>query len=89
MGKDLQHHIRQRTDLQNIQRTQETCHQKNKLFNFKKMGYRPKPEHSTDEYNGQKILKEMLNMLSHQRKANQNNSEIPSYTCQNDQDQKQ
>ena len=30
----------------------------------------------------------MLNILSHQRNSNQNNSEIPSYTCQNGQYQK-
>ncbi|KAL6053007.1 hypothetical protein STEG23_023178 [Scotinomys teguina] len=30
-----------------------------------------------------KTLKEMLNILTHQRNANQNNSTIPSYTCQN------
>ena len=30
----------------------------------------------------------MFNFLSHQRNANQNNSEISSYTCQNGQDQK-
>ena len=29
----------------------------------------------------------MLNILSHQRNANQNNSEIPSYNCKNGQDQ--
>ncbi|KAL6032546.1 hypothetical protein STEG23_038055, partial [Scotinomys teguina] len=31
----------------------------------------------------QKTFKEMLNILTHQRNANQNNSKIPSYTCQN------
>ena len=30
----------------------------------------------------------MLNILSHQRNANQKTAEIPSYTCKNDQDQK-
>ena len=30
----------------------------------------------------------MLNILSHQRNANQNNSEISSHTCKNGQDQK-
>ena len=30
----------------------------------------------------------MLNILSHQRNANQNNSEILSYTCKNGQNQK-
>ena len=30
----------------------------------------------------------MFNILSHQRNANQNNSEIPSYTCKNGQDKK-
>ena len=33
------------------------------------------------------MLKEMPNILSHQRNANQNNTEIPTYTCQNGQDQ--
>ncbi|KAL6085083.1 hypothetical protein STEG23_025969 [Scotinomys teguina] len=33
--------------------------------------------------NGRKTFKDMLNILTHQRNANQNNSEIPSYTCQN------
>ncbi|KAL6091243.1 hypothetical protein STEG23_026825 [Scotinomys teguina] len=33
--------------------------------------------------NGQKTFKDMLNILTHQRNANQNNSEIPSYACQN------
>ena len=33
-------------------------------------------------------LKKMLNIISHQRNENQNNSEIPSYTCKNVQDQK-
>ena len=32
--------------------------------------------------NGQKTLKVMLNILSDQGNANQNNFEIPSYTCQ-------
>ena len=30
----------------------------------------------------------MLNILTHQRSTNQNNSEIPYYTCQNGKDQK-
>ena len=30
----------------------------------------------------------MFNILRHQRNANQNNSEIPTYTCKNVQDQK-
>ncbi|KAL6055393.1 hypothetical protein STEG23_016973 [Scotinomys teguina] len=33
--------------------------------------------------NGQKTFKDMLNTLTHQRNANQNNSKIPSYTCPN------
>ncbi|KAL6091912.1 hypothetical protein STEG23_030279 [Scotinomys teguina] len=33
--------------------------------------------------NGQNSFKEMLNILTHQRNANQNISKIPSYTCQN------
>ena len=31
---------------------------------------------------------EMLNILRHQRNANQKNTEIPFYICQNGQDQK-
>ena len=34
------------------------------------------------------VCVEMLNLLSHQRNANQNNAEISSYTCQNGWDQK-
>ena len=34
------------------------------------------------------MLKEMVNILSNQRNANQNNCEIPSYTCHNGQDKK-
>ena len=33
-------------------------------------------------------LKKTLNILIHQRSANQNNSEILPYTCKNGQDQK-
>jgi hypothetical protein len=33
--------------------------------------------------NGQETIKEILNVLSHQENANQNDSEIPSYTNQN------
>ncbi|KAL6090488.1 hypothetical protein STEG23_023931, partial [Scotinomys teguina] len=41
-------------------------------------------EFTAEEYQMvQKTLKEMLNILTHQRNANQNNSKIPSYTCQN------
>jgi hypothetical protein len=36
--------------------------------------------------NGQKALKEMVNVFSHQENVIQNNSEIPSYTCQNSSD---
>ena len=34
--------------------------------------------------NGKKTLKKLLNIPSHQGNANQNDSEIPSYTSQND-----
>ena len=37
---------------------------------------------------GQKSLMEMLNMISHHRNENQNNSEILYYTCENKKDQK-
>ncbi|KAL6091824.1 hypothetical protein STEG23_020139 [Scotinomys teguina] len=40
-------------------------------------------EFTAEEYRMAKDIKEMLNILTHQRNANQNNSEIPSYTCQN------
>ncbi|KAL6055662.1 hypothetical protein STEG23_034224, partial [Scotinomys teguina] len=33
--------------------------------------------------NGQKTFMELLNILSYQGNSNQNDSEIPSYTCQN------
>ena len=47
------------------------------------MGYRSKQRILNRRFlNGQKILKEMVNILSHQGNANQNGSEIPSYTCQ-------
>ena len=53
------------------------------------MGYRPKQRILNSKIsNGQKTLKEMLSFLSHQRNANQYNSEIPSYTCKNGQDKK-
>ena len=29
------------------------------------------------------LIKEMLNMFCHQKNANQNNSDVPSYTCKN------
>ncbi|KAL6083254.1 hypothetical protein STEG23_032570 [Scotinomys teguina] len=48
------------------------------------MGYRVKQRiYGRRISNGRKTFKEMLNILSHQRNDNQNNSEIPSYTCQN------
>ncbi|KAL6069996.1 hypothetical protein STEG23_001505 [Scotinomys teguina] len=51
---------------------------------IEKMGYRTKQRiYSRRISNGGKTLKEMLNILTHQRNANQNNSKIPSYTCQN------
>ena len=53
------------------------------------MEYRPKQRTLNGEiYNGLKTLKEMFNILSHQRNSSQNNSENPSYTCMNGQDQK-
>ena len=56
---------------------------------IKKMDYRPKQKTFKRRiYNGWKTLKEMLNILSQQRNANQNNFEIPSYTCINGQDPK-
>ena len=38
--------------------------------------------------NGQKTFKELFNIFSHEENANQNDSKIPSYTCQNGYDQK-
>ena len=38
--------------------------------------------------NGQETLKEVFNIINLQGNANQNDSEIPSYTCQNGYDQK-
>ena len=84
--KDLhQPYIGQSSDFQIMQKTQETSHQKNKQCN-RKAGYRPNRELLTES--NLKWLKVMFNILSHQRKANQNNSVIPFYTCQNGQDQK-
>ncbi|KAL6085047.1 hypothetical protein STEG23_014217 [Scotinomys teguina] len=52
---------------------------------IEKMGYRAKQRiYGRRISNGRKTFKEMLNILTHQRNANQNNSKIPSYTCQND-----
>ncbi|KAL6089780.1 hypothetical protein STEG23_020340 [Scotinomys teguina] len=53
------------------------------------MGYRAKQRiYGRRISNGQKTFNEMLNILTHQRNANQNNSKIPSYTCQNGKDKK-
>ena len=84
MGKDLhQPHTEQRTDLQNIQRTQETRHQ-NTIHSNLTMGYRSKQRILNRRIsNVQKTLKEMLNILSHHRNTNQNESEVSSYTIQN------
>ena len=41
-------------------------------------------EFSTEESLMTKTLKELFNNLSYQGNANQNDSKIPSYTCQND-----
>ena len=38
--------------------------------------------------NGQEALKEMFKVLSNQRNASQNNSEVPPYTKLNGKDQK-
>jgi hypothetical protein len=49
------------------------------------MGYRSKQGiFNRGISNGQEVLKEMFGILNHQRNANQNNSEIPSYTHLND-----
>ena len=45
-----------------------------------------KRELSTNEPKKAERHKEMLNILSYQRNAHQNNSEIPSYTYKNGQD---
>ncbi|KAL6050874.1 hypothetical protein STEG23_017886, partial [Scotinomys teguina] len=51
---------------------------------IEKMAYRAKQRvYGRRILNGRKTLKEMLNILTHQRNENQNNSKIPSYTCQN------
>ncbi|KAL6038710.1 hypothetical protein STEG23_033145 [Scotinomys teguina] len=53
------------------------------------MGYRAKQRiFGRRILNGRKTFKEMLNVLTHQRNANQNSSKIPSYTCQNGYDKK-
>ena len=76
--KDLhQPLIRQRSDLQNIQRT------------HKKLSADLNRELSTEEYKmAERHLRKCSTSFSHQRNANQNNSEISSYTCKNGQDQK-
>ena len=52
------------------------------------MGYRPKQKINNRRIsNGQKTL-EMFNILNHRGNANPNDSEIPSYIFQNDQDPK-
>ena len=54
---------------------------------IKKWGTELNRDFSTEEFQmilkDQKILKDMFNFFSYQRSENQNNSEIPSYTCQN------
>ena len=51
---------------------------------IKKWGIELNREFSTEEVQmGKKTLKVKLNFLSDQGNANQNNFEIPSYTCQN------
>ena len=53
------------------------------------MGYRPKQRTlNRGISNGQKTLKEMLNIFSHQRNANQKNFKTTSYACKNGQEQK-
>ena len=52
------------------------------------MGYRPKEKISTEKSQMAERHEEIFNILSHQRNASQNNSEILSDTCQNVQDQK-
>jgi hypothetical protein len=50
----------------------------------KKMGYRSKQIIlNRGISNVRETLKEMFNIFSHQKNANQNNPEISSYTCQN------
>ena len=52
------------------------------------MGWCLNRELSKEEtQNDWEALKEILNIFSHQGKAKQNNSEIPSYTCHNGNDQ--
>jgi hypothetical protein len=47
------------------------------------MGTELNKEFSTDKYQmAEKHLKKMLNILNHQRNANQNNPEIPPHTTQ-------
>jgi hypothetical protein len=52
------------------------------------MGYRAKQRiYNRKNSNGQKSLKEMFNILSHQGNTNKNDPEIPLYTSQNGSDQ--
>jgi hypothetical protein len=48
---------------------------------FLKWGIELNREFSTEE--SQEVLKEIFKVLRHQGNANQNNSEVPSYTHQN------
>ena len=57
--------------------------------NLIKMGYITKHKTLNKQIsNASKTLKKMLNIMSHEKDANLNNSEILSYTCQNVQDKK-
>ncbi|KAL6047072.1 hypothetical protein STEG23_026866, partial [Scotinomys teguina] len=52
---------------------------------IEKMDYRVKQRiYGRRISKGRKTFKDVLNILTHQRNANPNNSEIPSYACQND-----
>jgi hypothetical protein len=48
------------------------------------VGYTAKPKiHNLGMSNGQEAIKEMFNVLNHQRNTNQNDPEILPYTIQN------
>lgn len=62
---------------------QEAKHQKTKQPK-QKTGYSAKPRsHNRGILNGKEVHKEMFEVFSDQRKANQNDPEISTYTSQN------
>ena len=81
MGKDLHQTISDREVISKLYSNYTSKYQIIQL----KMGYRSKQRIlNRGISNGQKTLKEMFNIVRCQGNANQMDSEILSYTCQND-----